>query len=141
MTTPCDSQFCLFLTFLCRRLYSKSSDSVVSCNDSHQILRDYAIREINLLLWISFFGITVLLVRKIVLLLKLWSHGGRIPGPPSPSFYGHSVLLTGANPHEDLTAPLWEKYHNRKVHERLLLISSFRATSLIVATISSSSPW
>ncbi|XP_057541104.1 uncharacterized protein LOC130818871 isoform X2 [Amaranthus tricolor] len=112
MTTPCDSQFCLFLTFLCRRLYSKSSDSVVSCNDSHQILRDYAIREINLLLWISFFGITVLLVRKIVLLLKLWSHGGRIPGPPSPSFYGHSVLLTGANPHEDLTANWWQRWSN-----------------------------
>ncbi|CAO2820812.1 unnamed protein product [Amaranthus hypochondriacus] len=112
MSTPCDSQFSLFLTFLSRRLYSKSSDFVVSCNDSHQILRDYAIREINLLLWISFFGITVLLVRKVVLLLKLWSHGGRIPGPPSPSFYGHSVLLTGANPHEDLTE-LLHKSHEK----------------------------
>ncbi|XP_057536533.1 uncharacterized protein LOC130814474 isoform X2 [Amaranthus tricolor] len=43
--------------------------------------------------------------------------------------------------HLSSQAPLWEKYHNRKVYERLLLISSFRATSLIVATLSSWCPF
>lgn len=107
MTTPCDSRFSLLLTFISHRLY-QSSESSISCDDSNQILRDYAIREINLLLWLSFIGITVLLLRKLIVLFKLWSHGSRIPGPPSPSFYGHSVLFTGTNPHENLSGISFE---------------------------------
>lgn len=108
---PCDSRFSLLLTFISRRLY-QSSDSAVFCNDSQKILRDYAIREINLLLWLFFIGITVLLLRKVINLFKLWFYGGRIPGPPSPSFYGHSVLFTGSNSHEDLTEYL-DKSHEK----------------------------
>ncbi|KMT17030.1 hypothetical protein BVRB_2g042310 [Beta vulgaris subsp. vulgaris] len=113
MTTPCNSQFSLLLNFISRRLYH-SSGSIDStyCNNSQQILKDYAIREINLLLWLTFIGITALLIRKLALIFKLWSHGSRIPGPPSPSFYGHSVLFSGAHPHVDLTE-LLNKSHEK----------------------------
>ncbi|XP_021752623.1 cytochrome P450 4d2-like [Chenopodium quinoa] len=108
MTTPCDSQFSLLFTFISRRLY-QSSESSVSCN---QMLWDYAIREINFLLWLSFVGISAILLRKLFVLFKIWSYGSRIPGPPSPSFYGHSVLFAGANSHQDLT-DLLDKSHKK----------------------------
>lgn len=114
--TPCESPFSLLLDFLSRRL-DHSRPSGATCDaesfDSQQIFRDYAIREINLLLWFSLFAVTALLLRKLLKLFKLWSYGGRIPGPPCPSFYGHSVLFTGTNSQESLTELLvksHEKY-------------------------------
>ncbi|XP_057976259.1 uncharacterized protein LOC131163641 [Malania oleifera] len=58
------------------------------------LLREYAERELNAILWFLLIAITALLLRKVVKLFVLWAKGAKIPGPPCPSFYGHSSLVT-----------------------------------------------
>ncbi|XP_058107367.1 uncharacterized protein LOC131250953 [Magnolia sinica] len=83
--------------------------SLQSCAVSQQgefsllIPKDYFVREINALLWFFLIAITSLLVRKIVLLIRFWAKARRIPGPPCPSFYGHSKLIAGAGSGHNLT--------------------------------------
>lgn len=74
------------------------------------LLRDYATRQINALLWVSLIAITVLLLRRVIRLFRLWSIANLIPGPPcSSSFYGHSTLISGANL-TDLLSKSHEEY-------------------------------
>uniref|UniRef100_A0A5B6YNY4 Putative 11-oxo-beta-amyrin 30-oxidase isoform X1 n=1 Tax=Davidia involucrata TaxID=16924 RepID=A0A5B6YNY4_DAVIN len=73
------------------------------------LLRDYATRQINVFLWMSLIAITALLLRKVTKFFKLWARGSLIPGPPCPSFYGHSKLISGANL-TDLLSKSHEKY-------------------------------
>ncbi|KAK9756435.1 hypothetical protein RND81_01G097100 [Saponaria officinalis] len=105
---PCDTQFTLLLNFAPRRLQFQSSaldssgcDADVFC--SQEILKDYAIREINILLWFALFVITAVLLKKLFFVFKVWSYGCRIPGPPSPSFYRYSTLLCSSNPQFGIT--------------------------------------
>lgn len=56
-------------------------------------MTDYAARGKNALLWAGLISITFLLLRKLAALVRLWGQGNRIPGPPSPSFFGHSKLI------------------------------------------------
>ncbi|XP_028066219.1 cytokinin hydroxylase-like [Camellia sinensis] len=74
------------------------------------LLRDYATRQINALLWVSLIAITVLLLRKVIRIFRLWSIANLIPGPPCPSsFYGHSTLISGPNL-TDLLSKSHEEY-------------------------------
>ncbi|XP_068664011.1 cytochrome P450 734A1-like [Aristolochia californica] len=80
------------------------------CRESGSFFRDYAAREINVLLWISLIAITALLLRKIAALLNLWAKGRKIPGPPCPSFHGHSKLISGARSGENLNEFLFKSH-------------------------------
>ncbi|XP_077241605.1 cytochrome P450 734A1-like [Tasmannia lanceolata] len=80
----------------------ETDQSRLQSRDSH-FFREYAIREINVLLWISLVTITSLLIRKVYFLLEIWAKGSKIPGPPCPSFYGHSKLFSGSGSGENLT--------------------------------------
>ncbi|GMP41054.1 hypothetical protein CsSME_00011278 [Camellia sinensis var. sinensis] len=74
------------------------------------LLRDYATRQINALLWVSLIAITVLLLRKVIRIFRLWSIANLIPGPPCfSSFYGHSTLISGPNL-TDLLSKSHEEY-------------------------------
>ncbi|KAH0468769.1 hypothetical protein IEQ34_002001 [Dendrobium chrysotoxum] len=61
--------------------------------DYSGFMRDYTERGKNALLWVGLFSITFLLLQKLARLVRLWGQGSRIPGPPSPSFFGHSKLI------------------------------------------------
>lgn len=61
------------------------------------VLRDMAAREFNAFLWVFLIAVTAFLTSKVVKLLSLWAKANRIPGPPSPSFYGHSKLISREN--------------------------------------------
>lgn len=92
-------------------LSSCSSSSRKGGRDANFFLREFAAREINALLWISLIAITYLLLRKIFILLRLWSRGRRIPGPTCPSFYGHSKLISASGSNLiDFLAKSHEKY-------------------------------
>ncbi|MQL89163.1 hypothetical protein Taro_021740, partial [Colocasia esculenta] len=56
-------------------------------------MREYAVRATNALLWMLLIAVTALLLRRLWRLARLWAEGSRIPGPPCPSFYGHSKLI------------------------------------------------
>lgn len=98
-----------FLSFLLQRWNiiknnnSSSGSSSYDCSlETSRFLRDYAVWEINAFLWISLITITCLLSHKLFKLFKLWTQASKIPGPPSPSFYGHfnsisKQSLTGNN--------------------------------------------
>ncbi|ONK67480.1 uncharacterized protein A4U43_C05F490 [Asparagus officinalis] len=76
-------------------------------------LRDYFSRAINFFLWISLVSISFLLSRKLARLLRLWTIGSRIPGPPSPSFFsGHAKLLGARGCGRDLTGYLSRLHEN-----------------------------
>ncbi|XP_022765704.1 11-oxo-beta-amyrin 30-oxidase-like [Durio zibethinus] len=75
-----------FLSFVLQTWNSGSCDFAP---ESSRFLRYYAVWEINAFLWISLITITFLLANKLCKLFKLWSQACKIPGPPSPSFYGH----------------------------------------------------
>ncbi|KAK9741898.1 hypothetical protein RND81_03G136300 [Saponaria officinalis] len=112
---PCDTQFTLLLNFVARRLQSHSSALDSSACDadvlsSQEILKDYAIREINILLWFALFVITAVLLKKLFFVFKIWAYGCQIPGPPSPSFCGHSTLFCSSDSQFDLTEFLVESH-------------------------------
>ncbi|KAK8559768.1 hypothetical protein V6N13_016503 [Hibiscus sabdariffa] len=65
--------------------------------ETSRFLRDYAVWEINAFLWISLITVTYLLTHKLFKFFKLWNQGSKIPGPPSPSFYGHFSSLSNQN--------------------------------------------
>ncbi|KAE8714776.1 Cytochrome P450 [Hibiscus syriacus] len=65
--------------------------------NTSRFLRDYAVWEINAFLWISLISITYFLTHRSFKLFKLWDQGSKIPGPPSPSFYGHFSTLSKQN--------------------------------------------
>ncbi|KAF8395641.1 hypothetical protein HHK36_019591 [Tetracentron sinense] len=88
------------LGFLLQR--DRSKPRTCSAEEDSNFFRDYAAREINALLWISLILITALLLRKVTQLLRLWAKGRNIPGPPCPSFYGHSKLISGTKSGENL---------------------------------------
>ncbi|XP_030540445.1 taurochenodeoxycholic 6 alpha-hydroxylase-like [Rhodamnia argentea] len=73
------------------------------------LIRECAARELNAFLWISLIAFTAYLVGKVVKLARLWIGGSRIPGPPSPSFYGHCKLISRENL-VDVLSTLHEKY-------------------------------
>uniref|UniRef100_A0A2N9GUD8 Uncharacterized protein n=1 Tax=Fagus sylvatica TaxID=28930 RepID=A0A2N9GUD8_FAGSY len=77
-------------------LFSFLRQSGNNC-DSKQLMKDLATREFNAFLWISLIAITALLLRKVVKLFRLWVQARNIPGPPCPSFYGHSNLISREN--------------------------------------------
>ncbi|KAI3949124.1 hypothetical protein MKW98_026504 [Papaver atlanticum] len=87
---PCETPYTLLGVLLSRRR------SNYSC-EYPNFLRDYAIREINVLLWISLIATTTFLVKRVIKLMKLWSYGRNLPGPPCPSLFGHSQLFSGEN--------------------------------------------
>lgn len=76
---------------------------------AQELIRECAARELNAFLWISLIAITAYLVGKVVKLVRLWIGGSRIPGPPSPSFYGHRKLISRENL-VDVLSTLHEKY-------------------------------
>ncbi|XP_068660813.1 uncharacterized protein [Aristolochia californica] len=78
--------------------------------ESGSFFRDYAAREINVLLWISLIATTALLLRKIATLLNLWAKGWKIPGPPCPSFHGHSKLISETGSGENLNELLFKSH-------------------------------
>lgn len=69
---------------------------------SGDLLMDYAVREVNALLWLSLIVVTALLLQRIVALLRLWDKGRCIPGPPCPSFFGHSKLISAPGSGDNL---------------------------------------
>lgn len=73
------------------------SSCQVSSMETSRFLRDYAVWEINAFLWISLITITYFLSYKLFKLFKLWNQACRIPGPSSPSFYGHFTTLSKQN--------------------------------------------
>ncbi|KAL9247779.1 hypothetical protein vseg_021173 [Gypsophila vaccaria] len=101
MTPQCDNQFTFILTFIYGRLHPHSSSSS-SAIDSRDILRDYALREFNVLLWFLLCVITFFLAKELISVFRVWAYGARIPGPPSVSFYGHSSMFCGGDPRFDL---------------------------------------
>ncbi|XVF82480.1 hypothetical protein PTKIN_Ptkin16aG0052000 [Pterospermum kingtungense] len=74
--------------FLLQRWINSGSSHDCSLETS-RFLRDYAVWEINAFLWISLITITCLLAQKLFKLFRIWTQASKIPGPPSPSFYGH----------------------------------------------------
>ncbi|XP_054815984.1 3,9-dihydroxypterocarpan 6A-monooxygenase-like [Prosopis cineraria] len=95
MNSPCDSHPSTFLGLLLQSLSS-------SCNrggdgGSSQLLRDLVTREVNAFLWLALIVVTALLLRKVVRLFRLWLKARKIPGIPSPSFYGHCKLISREN--------------------------------------------
>ncbi|XP_030462013.1 uncharacterized protein LOC115681939 isoform X2 [Syzygium oleosum] len=86
-----------------------SSRSCGSGEDAQELIRECAARELNAFLWISLIALTAYLVGKLVKLVRLWIGGSRIPGPPSPSFYGHCRLISRENL-VDVLSTLHEKY-------------------------------
>ncbi|KAI3926968.1 hypothetical protein MKX01_032883 [Papaver californicum] len=85
---PCETPYTLLGVLL-----SRKSNSCEYPN----FLRDYVIREFNVILWISLIAITTFLMKRVVKLMKLWSDGRNLPGPPCPSLFGHSQLFSGEN--------------------------------------------
>ncbi|KAK7259632.1 hypothetical protein RIF29_25244 [Crotalaria pallida] len=80
------------------------------CNTtSSELLRDFATREFNAFLWLSLIVITALLLRKLFTLFSLWFKAQSIPGPPSPSFFGHCHLISRQNL-TDVLSESHEKY-------------------------------
>ncbi|XP_031371615.1 cytochrome P450 4F11-like isoform X1 [Punica granatum] len=74
-----------------------------------QLLRAYAERQFNAFLWISLIGVTLLLLRRVARLFRLWSEGSKLPGPPCPSFYGHCNLFSREN-FSDVLSGFHERY-------------------------------
>ncbi|PON78176.1 Cytochrome P450, E-class, group I [Parasponia andersonii] len=92
------SPLCGALATLLSVLFPSRSNACANSDESPRVLlKDLVTREFNAFLWISLIAITVLLVRKVFKLLRLWSMASRIPGPPSPSFYGHCKLISSEN--------------------------------------------
>lgn len=75
------------------------SESSRNCNseEKSRILRDFVTREVNAFLWFFLFSITAILISKVVALFRLWSKAKQLPGPPCPSFYGHSEVISRRN--------------------------------------------
>lgn len=104
-SSPCDQTSFSLLGFLLQPSQSSSrSCSIGHGDDQSQLFnfKDYFVREINALLWIFLIAVTALLLRRIFVLLRLWAKGRQIPGPPCPSFYGHSKLISGDGSGESL---------------------------------------
>ncbi|XP_042489039.1 cytochrome P450 72A397-like isoform X2 [Macadamia integrifolia] len=97
---PCEAPYTL-LGFLLQK--DQPGSKTCRAEEGFQFFRDYAIREINVLLWVSLILITGLLLRKVTRLLRLWAKGRKIPGPPCSSFYGHVKLISGGKSGETLT--------------------------------------
>ncbi|KAL4277468.1 hypothetical protein HN51_060570 [Arachis hypogaea] len=109
---PCDDSSSVPTSFVGLLLlhYSRSrcnSDSHVQ--SSSELLRDLANRELNAFLWLSLVVVTGLLLRKLFNLFSLWHRARNIPGPPCPSFYGHSKLISRGNL-TDVLSKSHEKY-------------------------------
>lgn len=64
-----------------------------SSKSGMEFVKEYAVWELNAVLWISLLAVTYLLLDKVFRLFRLWSQGGKIPGLPYSSFYGHTHLL------------------------------------------------
>ncbi|RDX61281.1 11-oxo-beta-amyrin 30-oxidase, partial [Mucuna pruriens] len=56
---------------------------------SSEFLWDLATREFNAFLWLALISVTALLLIRLFNLFSLWYRALTIPGPPSPSFFGH----------------------------------------------------
>ncbi|KAL2337276.1 hypothetical protein Fmac_011722 [Flemingia macrophylla] len=85
-----------FLHLLYSRGWPSSSSS--SCvHTPSQLLRDFATRELNAFLWLSLVAVTALLLRRFFSIFRLWHKAKTIPGPPSPSFFGHCKLFSRQN--------------------------------------------
>ncbi|XP_043722707.1 protein LUTEIN DEFICIENT 5, chloroplastic-like isoform X2 [Telopea speciosissima] len=97
---PCEAPHTL-LGFLLHK--DQPGSRICRAEEDFHFFRDYAIREINVLLWVSLILITGLLLRKVARLLRLWAKGRKIPGPPCSSFYGHVKLISGGKSGETLT--------------------------------------
>ncbi|XP_038691264.1 cytokinin hydroxylase-like isoform X1 [Tripterygium wilfordii] len=93
MSSPCGSSDALF-GFLLQSLKLKSGDACDCSDESTQLLRDYATREFNALLWVALIASTAILLHMLFKLFALWFKARRIPGLPCPSFYGHRNLVT-----------------------------------------------
>ncbi|KAK7334576.1 hypothetical protein VNO80_26336 [Phaseolus coccineus] len=64
---------------------------------SSELLRDFAMRELNAFLWLSLVVVTTLLLRRLFSLFGLWRKARTIPGPPSSSFFGGCKLFSRPN--------------------------------------------
>ncbi|KAF1894231.1 hypothetical protein Lal_00004155 [Lupinus albus] len=73
------------------------------------LLRDFATREFNAFLWLFLIFITTLLLIKLFNIFCLWYKAKSIPGPPSPSFFGHCHLFSQQNL-SDVLSESHEKY-------------------------------
>eukprot|EP00262_Sarcandra_glabra_P020839 TRINITY_DN8471_c0_g1_i1.p1 TRINITY_DN8471_c0_g1~~TRINITY_DN8471_c0_g1_i1.p1 ORF type:complete len:589 (-),score=83.32 TRINITY_DN8471_c0_g1_i1:532-2298(-) len=94
-------------------LFHRDDGSRICRDEESHFFKDYAVREINALLWFFLILITFLLLKKVTKLLRFWAKGSKIPGPPCPSFYGHWELVKGARSGSnliDLLSKLHEKY-------------------------------
>lgn len=69
-----------------------SSDGACAVGDRDGIcfMREYAARATNIVLWAGIITVTVILLRRLGRVVRLWAKGSKIPGPPILSFYGHS---------------------------------------------------
>lgn len=77
-------------------LHSRGRSS--SCvHTPSELLRDFATREFNAFLWLCLVAVTTLLLRRLFNLFRLWHRAKTIPGPPSPSFFGHCKLFSRQN--------------------------------------------
>lgn len=84
-------------------------------------LRDYAIHEINTILWALLIVITGVLLKRVAHLFWLWALGSRFPGPPSSVLSGHSSRIAKAGGHDGFSALLSELHEEYGPTVRLWL--------------------
>ncbi|KAG7945943.1 hypothetical protein I3843_14G012900 [Carya illinoinensis] len=97
-----------FLASLLQSSKTKS-ETCDSQEFSHHLLIDFVTWEFNAFLWVSLIAVTALLLRKVVKVFRTWAQARKIPGPPCPSLYGHSKLISRENLTEVLSV-LHKKY-------------------------------
>ncbi|KAK7401399.1 hypothetical protein VNO78_12838 [Psophocarpus tetragonolobus] len=92
-----NSSFSTSVLGLLHFLHSRGRSSSSCVHTPSQLLRDFATQELNAFLWLSLVAVTTLLLIKLFQLFGLWLRAKTIPGPPSPSFFGHCKLFSRKN--------------------------------------------
>eukprot|EP01018_Ginkgo_biloba_P006070 Gb_25378 [translate_table: standard] len=80
------------------------------CASRPLVLRQYAVDEINTILWAALITVTGLLLRRVGRLIRFWVRGSRLPGPPCPAFVGHSSSIVKAGGIDNFTAFLSQSH-------------------------------
>ncbi|KAJ0976120.1 hypothetical protein J5N97_018085 [Dioscorea zingiberensis] len=134
----CDAVVPFTLLWSLFRTGGSSPSPASSCSDDagSRFLRDYVARLTNAFLWFALISVTLLLARKLAQLVRLWTLGKRIPGPPAPSFFGHSKFFSSIGSGGNFTGYLAKLHAEYGPIVRLWLgptqlLVSVRETSMI----------
>ncbi|KAL7083781.1 hypothetical protein ACP275_14G183400 [Erythranthe tilingii] len=71
--------------------------SLNRCSSAASMAASFFERQLNAISWVSLITVTAFLLVKLSNIFGLWIKARPIPGPPSPSFYGHGHLITRSN--------------------------------------------